>query len=150
MNPFDPYGLYTNPNQLGVGANVIGDASNVMARNPNVAAQMPQQPTSGLLASGPNMLKPPPMMQEEKADGAGFQGLADAFMKDKETPQQGLNVPQQTIGLMSGQEAIAPNYDFQAPTTFGLNQYQDIGLNQIRPDDYTSSGLGLFLNKFGF
>jgi hypothetical protein len=70
-------------------------------------------------------------------------------MKDKETPQQGLNAPQQTSGLMYG-ETIAPNYDFQAPTTFGLNQYQDIGLNQIRPDELTSSGLGLFLNKFGF
>jgi len=142
MNPFDPYGLYTNPNQLGVGANVIGDASTVMARNPNVAAQMPK-PTSGLLASGPNMLKPTPMMEEEKVDGAGFQGLADAFMKDKEIPltysfntggisEPGLKMPQQTIG----QEGMAPNYNFQAPTNFGLDQ--------------SSSGLGLFLNKFGF
>lgn len=143
MNPFDPYGLYTNPNQLGVGANIIGDASTVMARNPNVAAQMPQQPTSGLLASGPNMLKPTPMMEEEKVDGAGFQGLADAFMK-KDVPtdysfntggisEPGLKMPEQTGG-----NAMVPNYDFQAQTNFGLDP-----LN-------SNSGLGLFLNKFGF
>ena len=145
MNPFDPYGLYTNPNQLGVGGNIIGNASTVMARNPNVAAQMPQQPTSGLLASGQsNMLKPNPMMEEEKLDGAGFQGLADAFMK-KDAPatnysfdtggisEQGLKMPVQTGG-----NAMMPNtYDFQAPANFGL-------------DPVNTNGLGLFLNKFGF
>ena len=142
MNPFDPYGLYTNPNQLGVGGNIIGNASTVMARNPNVAAQMPQQPTSGLLASGPNMLPIAPM-QEQTVNGAGFKALADAFMKKDAPPstdysfntggisEQGLKMPVQTGG-----NAMMPNtYDFQSPANFGL-------------DPVNTSGLGLFLNKY--
>jgi hypothetical protein len=138
INPFDPYGLYTDPNQPGVGKNIIG-ANKAMA---------PQQQPVGLLGIQPRQI-PHAKFEEEQANGAGFKMAADAFMKDKKNiPQQGLNAPQQTSGLMFGQEGIAPNYNFEAPTTFGLDQYQDIGLNQIRPDDYTRSGLGLFLNKY--
>jgi len=129
MNPFDPYGLYTDPNQFGVGKNIIG-ANKVMA---------PQQQPVGLLGIQPRKL-PQAQFTQQQADGSGFEMAANAFMKNKNPATDyalsaggvsdlGFKVPQQIGG-----NAMVPNYDFQVPS----------GINLRSPQ----SGLGLFLNKY--
>lgn len=132
INPFDPYGLYTDPNQLGVGKNIIG-------ANKAVA---PQQPV-GLLGIQPRQI-PHAKFEEEQVNGAGFKMAADAFMKNKNPATDyalsavGISEPGLKMPVQTGGNAMMPNtYDFQSPTNFGL-------------DPVNTSGLGLFLNKFGF
>ena len=126
MNPFDPYGLYTDPNQFGVGKNIIG-------ANKNMA---PQQPV-GLLGIQPRQI-PHAKFEEEQVNGAGFKMAADAFMKNKNPATDyalsaggvsdlGFKMPQ----LAQGTEMM-PSFNFEP--SIGLKSPQ--------------SGLGLFLNKY--
>jgi hypothetical protein len=131
INPFDPYGLYTDPNQLGVGKNIIG-------ANKAVA---PQQQPVGLLGIQPRQL-PQAEFTEQQLDGNGLQMAANAFMKNKNPATDyalsagGISEPGLKMPVQTGGNAMMPNtYDFQAPTNFGL-------------DPVNTSGLGLFLNKY--
>jgi len=127
INPFDPYGLYTDPNQLGVGKNIIGS-------NKAVA---PQQQPVGLLNIQPRQL-PQAEFTEQQLDGGGLQMAANAFMKNKNPATDyalsaggvsdlGFKMPQQAQGT-----EMMPSFNFEP--SIGLKSPQN--------------GLGLFLNKY--
>ena len=127
INPFDPYGLYTDPNQLGVGKNIIGS-------NKAVA---PQQQPVGLLNIQPRQL-PQAQFTEQQSDSSGFQMAANAFMKNKNPATDyalsaggvsdlGFKMPQQAQGT-----EMMPSFNFEP--SIGLKSPQN--------------GLGLFLNKY--